>query len=215
MISKPMTTLLALSLMVTGASAETISFNSSWKEQGFLSLFSNDYALNGSSLGVKSDETVSMLYRAAPKSVQGATKASWNWKVTKSVKPTNLLKKGGDDRNLSIYFVFADKKTADSLKSLSARKLLGNPAVKSRSYIWGGNYPVGKSYDSPYRPGALAMVMKRKAGTGSHSETVNLASDFKRAFGKAPEALIGIAVTGDSDDTDGQIDAVISNLKVF
>jgi len=52
----------------------------------------------------------------------------------------------------------------------------------------------------------------RPAGTGSHSERVDLAADYARAFGGAPGALIGLAVSGDSDDTDSVIRAAIGNL---
>jgi len=201
-------------IATTTASAESIKFDRNWKKQGFLSFFNNKYDLKGSSVGVSSDETVSLLYRAAPKSVQGATSASWNWSVTESVPPTNLLKKGGDDRNLAIYFVFADKATADGLKRFKASTLVRNPAVRSLTYIWGGNNQTGKVYTSPYGDGRLKMVIKRKAGTGSHSERVDLAADYKRAFGAAPQALIGFAITGDSDDTEAMIKGAISNLKV-
>ena len=54
----------------------------------------------------------------------------------------------------------------------------------------------------------------RQAGTGSVSESVNLAADYARAFGGTKGALIGLAVSGDSDDTNTVIKATVSNLNL-
>lgn len=204
-----------LALGVTGAHAETIAFDKSWKKQGFFNFFSNKYDLRGSKLGVSSDGTVSLIYRAAPETVQSAKKAAWNWAVSQTVPTTNLLKKGGDDRNLALYFVFADQATAKALKGKSAARLLSNKNVKAISYIWGGDLPKGKVFDSPYSPSSLKIISKRGAMTGSFGEEVNLAADYKRAYGVEPDVLLGLAITADSDDTDSMIQAEISNLKLF
>ena len=51
-------------------------------------------------------------------------------------------------------------------------------------------------------------------GTGRFAERVDLVRDFQRAFGEAPGVLVGLAVTADSDDTDGEIRARISDLRI-
>jgi hypothetical protein len=43
---------------------------------------------------------------------------------------------------------------------------------------------------------------------------VNLDRDFVRAFGDMPKVLVGLAVTADSDDTDGKILAAIQDLQI-
>ncbi|MGR3512356.1 MAG: DUF3047 domain-containing protein, partial [Paracoccaceae bacterium] len=45
-------------------------------------------------------------------------------------------------------------------------------------------------------------------------EQVDLASDHRTAFGIEPGALIGLAVSADSDDTKGRIVASISDLQL-
>jgi hypothetical protein len=127
---------------------------------------------------------------------------------------TDLTVKGGDDRNLALYFVFVNKGMADKLANASARKLLTDPDTRALVYVWGGDYPRGKILFSPYGPNSLKTVIRRSAGTGSFSENVDLARDFRRAFGQDPGALVGIGITADSDDTDGKISAVISDLVV-
>lgn len=205
-------------LAISGAvpvQAETLKFDKSWVEQGFLRLWTNDYGLKGRQLLVSSNGTVSMLYRPVPKAAWGSKMASWGWSVTKSVVATDLTRKGGDDRNLAIYFVFMDAGDADRLSGGSIRKVLKNSSTKALVYVWGGDYPRGKILFSPYGPNKLKTVASRRAGNGVFSENVDLAADYKRAFGAIPGVLVGVGISADSDDTDGVISATIKDLKVF
>lgn len=195
--------------------AETLKFDRSWEEQGFLRLWSNDYDLAGRQLKVTSDGTVSLLYRSVPKTAWNSDMASWGWSVTQSVVATDLTRKGGDDRNLAIYFIFMDHADAEKLSGKSVRRVLKNASTRALVYVWGGEYPRGKILRSPYGPGKLKTVIRRAAGKGSFSENVNLATDFKRAFGKSLGVLVGVGISADSDDTDGMISAVVQDLKVF
>lgn len=97
---------LAATLTATTASASQIPFDGSWKHQKF-SLFSgNDYTPRGSALDVSSDGSVALYYRAVPDALWASSGASWSWEVSHSVPATDLTRKGGDDRNLAMYFVF-------------------------------------------------------------------------------------------------------------
>ncbi|MEP5153290.1 DUF3047 domain-containing protein [Planktotalea sp.] len=194
--------------------AGQISFSKSWKEQKF-SLFSkNKYSFKGSTLGVASNGSVSMAYRAVPEDLWSSSKATWRWAVDQSVPATDLRKKGGDDRNLAMYAVFLPEAEAQSLKGANIRKLLSSDAARVLVYVWGGNNGRGKVLDSPYLGSRGKTIVLRDAGTGSHSETVDFAADYKRAFGGAKGAFVGIAVSADSDDTDTSVKGTISNLTV-
>ncbi len=204
----------ALAIIAFPVGSEPIRFDKNWVEQGFFRLWSNDYDLKGDVLDVGSDGTVSLLYRRAPKSIGNATRAAWNWAVTESVTATDLTKKGGDDRNLALYFVFVDPASADKLAKAPARKLLTNPNTRALVYVWGGDYKRGQVLFSPYGPETLKTVAQRAAGKGRFSESVDLERDFKRAFRQEKGVLVGLGITADSDDTDGKIMATISNLVV-
>ena len=136
-------------MSVAYADSQNISFDQSWKEQGFLQLFSNDYGLHGRQLDVVSDGTVSVLWRPVDPGRGGAEQANWDWSVTEGVRPTDLTRRGGDDRNLALYFVFVDPQTSKSLNRNSARKILSSPATKTLVYVWGGNHPKGALLPSP------------------------------------------------------------------
>lgn len=196
------------------ASAGPVSFHSGWNEQR-LSLFSsNDYSF-GSSLNMVSDGSVSIAWKRLPQGEWGANGASWNWSVSESVPATNLARKGGDDRNISLYFVFVPTDVAASLQGAGIRALLGRNDVRVIQYAWGGNHARGTVIKSPYgKPGTGVTIPLRAAGTGNASERVNLANDYARAFGGSKGALVGVAVSGDSDDTNSRIVASISGLHL-
>ncbi|QUJ77517.1 DUF3047 domain-containing protein [Sulfitobacter albidus] len=203
-----------LSLIAAAATAGPVSFSNGWQEQR-LSLFnSNDYSF-GSSLGLVSEGSVSIAWTRVGQGDWGTSGASWNWQVDQSVPATNLAKKGGDDRNISLYFVFVPESVAPSLEGANIRSLLGNKDVRIMQYAWGGNAARGTVIPSPYGPsGQGVTIALRPAGTGAHSESVDLAADYRRAFGGEKGALIGLAVSGDSDDTKSVIRASIGNLTL-
>lgn len=207
--------LLALALSTaTAASAGPVSFSSGWSEQK-LSLFSsNDYAF-GANLSMVSNGSVSIAWSRVAQSDWGANGASWNWTVNKSVPATDLSRKGGDDRNISLYFVFVPADVAPTLAGAGIRSLLGRSDVRVIQYAWGGNNAVGSVIASPYgKSGTGVTIPLRQAGTGSANERVDLAGDYARAFGGQKGALIGLAVSGDSDDTASVIEAAIGNLSL-
>ena len=193
--------------------AASIEFNDAWREQGFLRFSSNDYQLRGSQLGVSSNGTVSILWRPVEDPLGTAANAAWQWRVDGGVPATDLTVKGGDDRNLALYFVFVDAASAESLRSSSARRVLRHPNTRALVYVWGGEHKVGSVLASPYSSQLRTKVL-RGAGTGQFSENVNLRADFKRAFGTDAGVLIGLAVSADSDDTDTKIRAAIANLQL-
>ena len=204
----------ALALATTTAHAGPISFSSGWKEQR-LSLFSsNDYAF-GTSLTMTSNGSVSIAWARVDQGDWDATGASWDWSVSQSVPATDLSLKGGDDRNISVYFVFVPAAVAPSLDGAGIRSLLVRSDVRVVQYAWGGNNPMGTVIRSPYgQAGTGVTIPLRGVGTGSASENVDLSADFARAFNDEKGALIGLAVSGDSDDTNSVIQAAISNLNL-
>jgi hypothetical protein len=104
---------------------------------------------------------------------------------------------------------------ASEFQNASIRRLLGNGDVRIIQYAWGGNHSRAQIIPSPYGPpGQGVTIALRQAGIGSHSETVDLAADYARAFGGEKGALVGLAVSGDSDDTDSVIRAAIGNLSL-
>ncbi|SFS03664.1 DUF3047 domain-containing protein [Yoonia litorea] len=203
-----------LTALALPAAANQVSFANGWQEQR-LSLFSsNDYSF-GQSLGLVSEGAVSIAWTRVGRDKWGTSGASWTWSVDQSVPPTDLSLKGGDDRNISLYFVFVPEAMAPSLEGANIRALLGNEDVRIMQYAYGGNHARGQVIRSPYGPpGQGVTIALRQAGTGSFNENVDLAADYARAFGGEKGALVGLAVSGDSDDTGSVIRAALGNLTL-
>lgn len=196
-----------------GLSAGPVSLSAGWNHQR-LSLFSsNDYDF-GASLGISSDSAVSLAWKPLDRASWDKRGASWSWSVDRSVPATDLARKGGDDRNISIYFVFLPRADAERLEGAGLLRLQRNENVRILQYAWGGNHGRGEILPSPYAPGQGVTVALRQAGTGAHSESVDLARDFNAAFGGQPGALVGVAVSADSDDTGTAILARVSDLTL-
>lgn len=205
---------IAAMIVAPMALAETIPFSSNWKERRF-SLFSkNTYSFSGSSLGIVSDGSVSMTYTAVPPSLWQNKTATWRWSVDQGVPATDLRQKGGDDRNLALYVVFLPNAEAERLKGKSATRLVRSKAARVLVYVWGGDHGRGQMLANPYLKAQGKTLVLRDAGTGTYRETVDLAADYARAFGAGEVAVVGFAVSADSDDTNSKISAAIANLAL-
>jgi len=210
---RSLTAALALLLVPSAAFSQQVMFGPGWKEQRFSMFSSNDFGLNGETMSVRSDDTVSLMWTALPEALWDSREASWFWSVERSVPPTDLTVKGGDDRNLSLYFVFLPREAAEAARGEGVMSLLENEDARVLMYIWGGDHAPGVILESPYMDERGRIVIVRGAGTGAAIEDVNLARDHREAFGSEPENLVGIAVSADSDDTGTDVVAEIGRLR--
>jgi hypothetical protein len=185
-----------------------------WKEQRF-SLFSgNEWFQFQDRVLVTSDDAVSLIWTPVVSSNGDATAASWTWSVDGSVPATTLDQKGGDDRNLALYFVFMPREVAEANRGAGIRKLLGVKAARVLMYVWGGDYKRGQVLVSPYLGPRGRTIVQRSAGIGEYSEVVDLAADYFRAFGEQRAQLVGLAISSDSDDTNSRIRARLESLEL-
>lgn len=195
--------------------ATPVAFDAAWQPVTFRRIPPTRFLPEGRRLGVVAEASASLIWRPVPEEARGARRAGWRWSVAASVPPTDIGRKGGDDRNLALYFVFSDAATAARAGTGgSLRRLLGNPRVRALIQVWGGEGAPGTIVASPYLPGRGVSVIRRPAGTGDHAEEADLAADHIRAFGTAPEVLIGLAVSSDADDTATRVEAVLADLTL-
>lgn len=206
--------LIALVLLTAPANAGPISF-ADWKVHWFASFFSR-VSFDGAPgrMGVVADGSVSITYKILPKSEWDTKGAKWTWQVDRSVPATDLRQKGGDDRNLALYFAFLPKDQAAEAGRSSLRKLLKNPDGRVLVYVHGGAHKRGDLLASPYLGARGKTLVLRPSGSGRHAENINLAADYKRAFGAEPGALVALALSADSDDTDVEMVGAIEGLRL-
>ncbi len=204
----------ALAAPMPALAATALGFDTGWKEQRFSLFSSNRYDFSASRLTVRSDGAVSLIWRSLPSALWSARKASWTWSVSEGVPATNLAVKGGDDRNLAVYFVFLPDAAAQAMGARpNLRALLGAPEARVLVYVWGGDVERGAMLQSPYLDARGRTVVLRAPGTGQFAETVDLAADHARAFGTPPASLVGMAISADSDDTESVIAAEMSAVS--
>jgi hypothetical protein len=193
----------------------TQPFDRSWRALTFRRIPPTQYTLSGTRLGILAEQSASVIYRSVEPSAQAATITRWSWSVSESVPPTDLSRRGGDDRNIALYFVFMDAASAARLSpDTSLTRLMANRSARILIYVWGGSHAPGSIVPSPYTRGRGVSVIRRAAGTGSHTESVDLQADHARAFGSRYEALVGLAVSSDSDDTGSVVRAELRDLTL-
>ncbi len=206
-------TALALTLSLAASAAQSVPFGG-WAEQEFPRLSSNSWIQSSRGVDVRSDGSVSLIWTRLPASEGAATGASWDWSVQQSVPGTQLTRKGGDDRNLSLYFLFLPADRAEASRDANVRQLLRSRDARVLMYVWGGDHARNEILPSPYLGKRGKTIIRRPAGTGSFQESVNLEADFQRAFGSPKTVLVGLAVSSDSDDTDSSIRARLGDLRL-
>jgi hypothetical protein len=156
-----------------------------------------------------------LLWHAVPRQVAKAEKARWRWRMEEGVGPTDLTRRGGDDRVLALYFAFADPSEMKSGRDLS--ELLRRGRGKVLVYVWGGAAKPGTVLPLPYFDGRGRTIVKRAANAEAgiwFDQEAAVRADFTRAFGQAPGHLVAVAVSSDADDTGGRNVVALADLCV-
>lgn len=158
---------------------------------------------------VETDNSVSVLYKKVAVDLAQTPKLSWSWKVTDSIGPSDLEKKGQDDRPLALYVSFPFDEERASFWERFVRAFI--VAIKGEdtpgrvlSYVWGSTQERGTVLESPYLKNAGALIVLRgtpDVGTTWHRETVDIAADYERIFGMPANQPFQIAISADSDDS--------------
>lgn len=158
--------------------------------------------VNPSTLEVVADRAAGVLWHALPQMPAAPGKAQWAWRAEEGVGPTDLTRKGEDDRIMAIYFVFGQASDKDK----DVMSVLNSSSVSALVYVFGGSGTKGTVLPSPHMGARGKFIILQPATAERRSwldENVDLEADFQRAFGRAPPSLLGIAISSDSDDTGG------------
>ncbi len=208
--------------LLTPAYAGDIAFGddlhaAGWRDLTFRNYAATQYLADGGVLSIVAEQSSSMLYRQLAGERLAPRQARWAWRIDEGVGPTDLTKKGGDDSPVALYFVFSDEKTAERLagKTPSMLRMLGARNTTTLVYIFGGA-EIGP-FESPYMTGRSQSIVVRPATAARgvwFAEKADLAADHARAFGAAPQRLIAVAISSDSDDTGGRNAVFLRDLAV-
>jgi len=132
----------------------------------------------------------------------------WRWKIDNVVASGDPLRKDKDDYAARVYVTFGfepDKVTVgEKLRYRTSRFLLGNVPFAAISYIWASRAPMGAVIESPHM-GDIVKLIVVESGAERVGQWVteerNVYDDYRRAFGKEPPSVSGVAIMTDTDNT--------------
>jgi hypothetical protein len=158
-----------------------------------------------------------------------ATCLAWRWRVDAGPPPTDLTRRGGDDRAITLTVGFSgfgpDAGMAARAQLAIAQAVAGDHRLPRSmlSYVWGGTGREGAGgprgfFVNPWSSALSRVRILRPADAPRGQwveERVDLTADWRTAFGDAAvPALQEVAVGTDVDDTRSAIDARIENIRL-
>lgn len=168
-----------------------------WKELTFKNIPATSFVgRTDGVIEVRADKSSSVLYIPIEGDARNARTLSWSWQVIDGVPATDLRTRDGDDRNLTIHVAFADGNIVSKFLGLFS-PFAGGRAL---NYVWGGAEVADFSH--PHLPDDAWIYVRHTADAPLDTwftETVDLAADYKEAFGEDPPAIAAIGISSDAD----------------
>jgi Protein of unknown function (DUF3047) len=195
--------------------------------QGWREIANPDKAENAYRTGpqgaieVVSENSVSTLYRPVDTNLDERPLLTWRWRVEVPAPATDLSVEGQDDCSLAVYVGFPydpdEASFLDRLKRPLVEAWAGeNAPGRVLRYVFCGRHQQGEVVASPYLGDAGFMRVLRPASSPSgqwFSEQVDLAADYRRAFGEEPPDPTQVAIQADTDDTQSASRAFVADLR--
>jgi len=174
----------------------------------------------GGVIEIESRAAVSILYTELDTEHRQGRHLTWRWLVERSVPATDLAKRGADDRDLAVHVWFSNGAETAGWSNRFYTWALGAigfpPIGKTLTYVWGGDAQRGDRLANPHLETEGAIIVLRPSGTAENrwfSESVDIVSDYRRAFGEPAAQVKFIAVSSDSDDTESVSLGRIADLR--
>lgn len=163
---------------------------------------------NAPAIEARVDSSMALLARPINVDLERTPILCWSWLVHETVAKGDIRKKSGNDFAARVYIAFDMPDSAISagakMKLGMARRVLGRDLPDAAvTYVWDNRSPVGVAMKSPYTDRQQLIV----AQTGNEragkwvAERVDVAADFRRAFGGKPGRPTELAIAADGDNT--------------
>ncbi len=119
---------------------------------------------------------------------------SWRWRTATPLRGATLRLRSGDDSPVRVFVVFANGRMI--------------------SYSWGNREGRGETFASWTGPTRAVIVLQRaEDADGSwHLEQRNPFADYRRVFNQAPEAIVTVGISADTDQLGGASVAEVGEL---
>ena len=123
----------------------------------------------------------------------------WRWRVERPIPAApDETAKGGDDFAARIYAV---------------RRGLLPWQSRAVNYVWAARQPEGASWANPYLSQNAMLAVGSGAAEGWQTHRRNLRDDFRRLHGEEVDAIDGLAVMTDCDDTGATAEAWYGEIR--
>ncbi|MGB3270775.1 MAG: DUF3047 domain-containing protein [Rhodanobacter sp.] len=150
-----------------------------------------------------------------------ASTLTWRWKVDRSVAAADMSRKQGDDFAARVYVFFDVPRSSLSwlqrMKLKLASRTLGHAMpTAALCYVWDNRHPIGTIAPSPFSPLMRTIVLQSgnaRAGTWQMQHR-DLAADYLAAFGRPAPRITGIALSADTDNTGGHVQAWFGDVTL-
>lgn len=201
------------------AQADAALLQQGWLHTPYDGIRPARFRLAGDGVAVEGEGAGSFIHRR----VEGAAGClSWRWRVNLGPPPTDLTRRGGDDRAVSVAVGFAGWSTRATAwqrtqHAIAQARAGDRPLPRSvLLYAWGGTGQEPLHFYSPWMPGLGRVRILRPASTPVgrwFEEQVDLRADWRDAFGGEAPPLLEVAIGTDADDTRSHVAATIERLR--
>ena len=144
----------------------------------------------------------------------------WRWKVDQLSDWGDPREKARDDYPIRVYVMFsydsAQASLGDRLIYGVAKAIYDKyPPHSTLNYVWTGHNLPERIIVSPYTEKARIIILEKgKERVGRWvEESVHVLDDYRKAFGKDPPAVAGLAVMSDTDNTGESASAYIDFIE--
>jgi len=145
----------------------------------------------------------------------------WRWKVSNVYEQGNARTKEGDDYPARIYVAFEfepdeagffERAKRKTVEVVFGEELPGN----ALNYIWANRLPVGEIVANPFTDTTMMVAVNSGATNTGEWVTVerDIVADYRKAFGRKPPKLVGVAIMSDSDNTGASATAWYGNVSL-
>lgn len=165
--------------------------------------------------------SASALIRAIDLNPQTFHVLRWRWKIDNLIAKADVTKKDGDDYPARIYVSFRYDPLGASFVERAQygalRLIYGEyPPHSGLNYIWDGTARVETTVPNPHTP-RVAMIVVESGAAHLHEWRAyerNIVDDYRRAFGRDPPPISGIAIMTDADNTGESATAWYGNISL-
>jgi hypothetical protein len=169
---------------------------------------------------VVSRDSVSTLHTPVEVEIDERPMLTWRWRVDEPAPATDLSVKGQDDCALAVYvgFPFDPEQASffERLKRPLVESWVGDDAPgRVLRYVFCGSHERAEVVESPYLGSAGVIKVLRPADSRAavwFEEQVDLAADYRDAFGEEPPDPTQLAIQADTDNTHSKSRAYIADI---